>query len=100
MRCGNRGKCRRRLASNRAWAWQLLRFPIVAQSHSLRLAAILQRPHNIVLSRRGRMDLWEAIVLGIIQGLTEFLPISSTAHLLVARELMGHKDPRDAFTTA
>jgi undecaprenyl-diphosphatase len=46
------------------------------------------------------MQLWEAIVLGVIQGLTEFLPISSTAHLLVARQLMGHSDPRDAFTTA
>lgn len=46
------------------------------------------------------MSLWEAIVLGIIQGITEFLPISSTAHLLVARQLMGHADPRDAFTTA
>jgi undecaprenyl-diphosphatase len=45
------------------------------------------------------MSLWEAIVLGLIQGLTEFLPVSSTAHLLVARQLMGHDDPRDAFTT-
>ena len=46
------------------------------------------------------MSLWEAVLLGVIQGLTEFLPISSTAHLLVARQLMGHADPRDAFTTA
>ena len=46
------------------------------------------------------MSLWEAVVLGVIQGLTEFLPISSTAHLLVARQAMGHADPRDAFTTA
>jgi undecaprenyl-diphosphatase len=46
------------------------------------------------------MSLWEAVVLGVIQGLTEFLPISSTAHLLVARGLMGHENPRDAFTTA
>jgi undecaprenyl-diphosphatase len=47
------------------------------------------------------MELWEAIVLGVIQGLTEFLPISSTAHLLVARQLMGHgESSRDAFTTA
>ena len=45
------------------------------------------------------MSLWEAIVLGIVQGLTEFLPISSTAHLLVVRQFMGHPDPRDAFTT-
>ncbi len=46
------------------------------------------------------MSIWEAVLLGIIQGLTEFLPISSTAHLLVARQLLDHANPRDAFTTA
>lgn len=44
------------------------------------------------------MPIWQAVVLGIIQGITEFLPISSTAHLLVARGLMGHPHPEDAFT--
>ncbi|AWM41286.1 Undecaprenyl-diphosphatase [Gemmata obscuriglobus] len=44
------------------------------------------------------MPIWEAVLLGIIQGLTEFLPISSTAHLLVARNLLGHEKPEDAFT--
>ncbi|MBN9121757.1 MAG: undecaprenyl-diphosphate phosphatase, partial [Planctomycetes bacterium] len=44
------------------------------------------------------MPIWQAVVLGVIQGVTEFLPISSTAHLIVARGLMGHKDPEDAFT--
>jgi undecaprenyl-diphosphatase len=44
------------------------------------------------------MPIWEAVLLGIIQGLTEFLPISSTAHLLVARQLLGHERPEDAFT--
>lgn len=45
------------------------------------------------------MSVWEAVLLGVIQGLTEFLPISSTAHLLVARQLLGHEHPEDAFTT-
>jgi undecaprenyl-diphosphatase len=44
------------------------------------------------------MPIWQAVLLGVIQGITEFLPISSTAHLLVARGLMGHKHPEDAFT--
>ncbi len=44
------------------------------------------------------MSIWEAALLGIVQGLTEFLPISSTAHLLVVRELLGHERPEDAFT--
>src|SRR5205823_3427363 len=46
----------------------------------------------------GPMAIWEAILLGVVQGLTEFLPISSTAHLLVVRQLLGHAHPEDAFT--
>lgn len=46
------------------------------------------------------MPIWEAILLGVVQGLTEFLPISSTAHLLVVRQLLGHENPKDGFTTA
>jgi undecaprenyl-diphosphatase len=45
------------------------------------------------------MSFWEAVLLGVVQGLTEFLPISSTAHLLVVRTLLGHPHPEDAFTT-
>jgi undecaprenyl-diphosphatase len=37
-------------------------------------------------------------VLGLLQGITEFLPISSTAHLLFVPELLGWDDPGAAFT--
>jgi undecaprenyl-diphosphatase len=41
---------------------------------------------------------FEAIVLGIVQGLTEFLPISSSAHLLILSQVFGWDDPGAAFT--
>lgn len=44
------------------------------------------------------MNLFEAIILGILQGLTEFLPISSSAHLRIASDLMGIGDAGAAFT--
>lgn len=40
----------------------------------------------------------EAVILGIAQGLTEFLPISSSAHLFVISQLLGWEDPGAAFT--
>lgn len=44
------------------------------------------------------MSLIEAIVLGILQGLTEFLPISSSAHQLIVPAMLGWEDPGAAFT--
>lgn len=38
------------------------------------------------------MNIIEGILLGLIQGLTEFLPVSSTGHLIIARELLGLHD--------
>jgi undecaprenyl-diphosphatase len=44
------------------------------------------------------VSVFEAIVLGITQGLTEFLPISSTAHLRIVPAFAGWEDPGAAFT--
>jgi len=44
------------------------------------------------------MNFFQAVILGIVQGLTEFLPISSTAHLRIIPALAGWKDPGAAFT--
>jgi len=46
------------------------------------------------------MSVFEAIVYGIVQGLGEFLPISSSAHLIVVPWLFGWKDPGLAFDVA
>lgn len=44
------------------------------------------------------MDALQAIVLGIVQGLTEFLPISSSGHLRIVPAMFGWEDPGTAFT--
>ncbi|MGB8852082.1 MAG: undecaprenyl-diphosphatase UppP [Pirellulales bacterium] len=44
------------------------------------------------------MSILEAVVLGVVQGLTEFLPISSTAHLRIVPALLGWADPGAAYS--
>ena len=45
-----------------------------------------------------QINIFQAVVLGMVQGLTEFLPISSTAHLKVVPVVLGWGDPGVAFT--
>lgn len=46
------------------------------------------------------MTLFQAAVLGLVQGLTEFLPISSTAHLLIVPQALDWPDPGSGFSAA
>ena len=46
------------------------------------------------------MDVFQAVVYGIAQGITEFLPVSSTAHLTLLPWIFGWKDPGAAFDVA
>jgi undecaprenyl-diphosphatase len=52
----------------------------------------------MTVTQGAAMSTWEAIVLGLVQGLTEFLPVSSSAHLRIVGELIGSSDPGAAFT--
>jgi undecaprenyl-diphosphatase len=43
------------------------------------------------------MTWWEALILGVVQGLTEFFPVSSSGHLVIGQELLGLRIPGIAF---
>src|SRR6476469_8266236 len=59
-------------------------------------------PGGIVLAKRRRvsMTIWQALFLGVVQGLTEFLPVSSSAHLIVVPKLLGWPDQGLSFDVA
>ena len=46
------------------------------------------------------MEWWQAVILAIVQGLTEFLPISSSAHLILPSQVLGWPDQGLAFDVA
>jgi undecaprenyl-diphosphatase len=43
------------------------------------------------------MSIWHVVLLGFIEGLTEFLPVSSTGHILLAGHFLGFKSPGKTF---
>ena len=44
------------------------------------------------------MQVWHAIILGVIEGITEFLPISSTGHLTIAEKMLGYSISSSSIT--
>lgn len=46
------------------------------------------------------MSFWQAILLGVIQGITEFLPVSSSGHLVLAQSWLGFEEPQLLFDVA
>ncbi len=46
------------------------------------------------------MTIWQAVLLGIIQGLTEFLPVSSSGHLVIGEHFLGITEPELIFNVA
>jgi len=58
----------------------------------------LLQPVLLVVDGNPSLSLMQAIVIGIVQGLTEFLPISSTAHIKIVPVVLGWGDPGVTFT--
>jgi len=46
------------------------------------------------------MTIFEALVLGVVQGITEFLPVSSSGHLVLLQKIFGITEPALVFDTA
>ncbi|MEZ6024002.1 MAG: undecaprenyl-diphosphate phosphatase [Hyphomonadaceae bacterium] len=62
------------------------------------IVALLAVPAALIPMGDELSRLGQAALLGVLQGLTEFLPVSSTAHLLIGGQLIGYDDPGGAFT--
>ncbi|MBD2436175.1 undecaprenyl-diphosphate phosphatase [Nostoc sp. FACHB-110] len=78
--------------------WFVCLFAASALISSAAFPALSASPPNAGENGIQQMNIFQAIVLGFVQGMTEFLPISSTAHLKVVPVVLGWGDPGVAFT--
>ncbi|MBE9229098.1 undecaprenyl-diphosphate phosphatase [Phormidium sp. LEGE 05292] len=81
--------------SQRQWH-KFLGIGIVSVLLALPLKALSQSA--VATTTTSQVNVFQAIVLGFVQGVTEFLPISSSAHLKVVPVVLGWGDPGVAFT--
>lgn len=81
--------------SQRQWR-KLLGIGILSTFLALPFKALSQSA--VATATTSQVNIFQAIVLGFVQGATEFLPISSTAHLKVVPVVLGWGDPGVAFT--
>ncbi len=80
------------------------KYRILALCSAITASAVIAVPVKVlsqttpVPTITAQPNIFQAIILGMVQGLTEFLPISSTAHLKVIPVILGWGDPGVAFT--
>jgi undecaprenyl-diphosphatase len=65
---------------------------------ALLLPTLVQAQETPTATISGQINVFQAFILGLVQGMTEFIPISSTAHLKVIPVALGWGDPGVAFT--